>query len=519
MAEPTVLGAMRRHWLLVSLIVVACVDLALAYGALKQDEFRATATVSAPRPAGSALQSDAQYLDSQVLLLNSRQVGDQALQIARTTPAGEGIDRAELAPTIGKVEIIPPTTDSSGSYGTTLVTIEFTAPNAREAQAGVNALATAYDEVRTQEIEDNAAARLRGIDRAISTADSPSDLAALRKERVSALIDQGRDLGQKASISAAELPDTSTTSGLIRLGGVGLCLGLVLGAAAAFVRAVRLKDVGEQRVADRLYGGSLLCERQPPEPSTGAGRLTEPDRLMGRAVAQRLRTRRGPVVLAVVATPYNGSRRGTTANLALALAENHEMVLAVDGDDGTMADLLAADAGSVESAKPRPGRSPRVSPLAASLSVIDLSGADAAEWDPVRGSSARDHVVVVDCPPLAASARAVDVLSRCTAVVVLVRADEPVPEHVELARWLELTGIDVLGYVFTPYRRRRPRDWWSRRHHHRHQERGAASTPPVQVRPSTKAPRPPGTAAAPPKTGPAPPFPGAPAQLRGSSGS
>ena len=36
-------------------IVVACVDLALAYGALKEDEYQATATVSAPRPAGSAL--------------------------------------------------------------------------------------------------------------------------------------------------------------------------------------------------------------------------------------------------------------------------------------------------------------------------------------------------------------------------------------------------------------------------------------------------------------------------------
>ena len=145
---------MRRHWLLVSLIVVACVDLALAYGALKEDEYRATATVSAPRPAGSALQSDAQYLDSQVLLLNSRQVGDRALEIARATPAGAGIDRAELAPTIGKVEIIPPPSGSSGSYGTTIVSILFSAPSADEAQVGVNALATAYDEVRSQEIAD-----------------------------------------------------------------------------------------------------------------------------------------------------------------------------------------------------------------------------------------------------------------------------------------------------------------------------------------------------------------------------
>jgi hypothetical protein len=44
--------------------------------------------------------------------------------------------------------------------------------------------------------------------------------------------------------------------------------------------------------------------------------------------------------------------------------------------------------------------------------------------------------------------------------VVLVRADEPVREHVDVARWLELTDTVVLGYVFTPYLRRGPRGWW-----------------------------------------------------------
>jgi hypothetical protein len=54
----------------------------------------------------------------------------------------------------------------------------------------------------------------------------------------------------------------------------------------------------------------------------------------------------------------------------------------------------------------------------------------------------------------------VDLLSHCDAVVVLVRADEPVQEHVDVARWLELTDTVVLGYVFTPYIGRGPRGWW-----------------------------------------------------------
>ena len=104
------------------------------------------------------------------------------------------------------------------------------------------------------------------------------------------------------------------------------------------------------------------------------------------------------------------------------------------------------------------GRRWRVT-LHADLSVLDLSDPGPSGWDPGL-LEAHHGIVVVDCPPMATSARAVDLLSHCNAVVVLVRADEPVQEHVDVARWLELTGTVVLGYVFTPYVRRGPRDWW-----------------------------------------------------------
>lgn len=464
LVEPTVLGAMRRHWLLVSLVVVVCVDLALAYGFLKQDEFRATATISAPRPAGSALQSDAQYLDSQVLLLNSRQVGDRALELVKATPAGAGIKRAELAPTVGKVEIIPPATGSSGSYGTTLVTIQFTAPDAEEAQAGVNALATAYDEVRSQEIADSAAARLSGIERAITTADSPSDVAALREERVQALIDQGRDLSQTASISAAAKPAAPANSGLLSLLAVGLCLGIVAGGAAAFIRAGRLRHVGKAHVAQEVYGAPLLYElRTSSHPRDG--RVTESDRLLGRAVAHRLADFDAPVRLAVVATAENRARSDTTAGLALALAENDLPVLAVDAGDGAMAQVLypATSSGPRARRAGSEGLAPVESPWQDGLFVLDLSSSPGASDQDLLLREHADRIVVVDCPPAAASARGVDLLSTCDAVVVLVLADEPVDEHVEVARWLELTGTAVLGYVFTPYVRRGPGDRWPAR--------------------------------------------------------
>lgn len=459
LVEPTVLGAMRRHWLLVCLVVFACVDLALAYGVIKQEEYVATATVSAPRPAGSALQSDAQYLDSQVLLLNSRQVGDRAYEIVGASPAGTGIKRGELAPTIGRVEIIPPTGGSTGGYGTTIVTVQFTADSAAEAQVGVNALATAYDEVRSEEIRDQAASRVEGMDNAIAAAESPGDVAELRKERVQAVIDQGRDQALRASIASADRPEAPAGSGLLTLLGVGLILGLVVGGAAAFVRASRLRHVGGADVGRVLYDAPLLYElRTAPHPRDG--RVTESDRLLGRAVAHRLADVDAPVRLAVVATAENRARSDTAAGLALALAETDVPVLAVDAGDGTMAEVLhpATPSGPRARRAGGEGPAPVESPWQDGLSVLDLSSSPGASDQDLLLREHADRVVVVDCPPATTSARGVDLLAGCGAAVVLVHADDPVRSHVELARWLELTETPVLGLVFMPVRWRGPLD-------------------------------------------------------------
>ncbi len=471
LVEPTLFGAMRRHWLLVTMLVLACAEVALAFGMYKQDEYRATATVSAPRPAGSALQSDAQYLDSQVLLLDSRRVGDRAFEIARSTEAGAGIERSELAPTIGAVEIIPPPSQSSGSYGTTIVTIQFTAPTPEEAKIGANALATAYDEVRSQEIAASAEARLEDIDRAIATADSPGDVAALRKERVQALIDQSRDLSQAVSMSAAEEPRAPAGSGPLALLGVGLCVGLVVGGAAAYVRAIRLGHVGEAHVAATIYGAPLLWKGPVGASFGGYAQLTERDRLLGRAVNESMERLEGCSVLAVVASARNAKRSEASARLALALAESGARVLAVDAGDGTMIGLLRATQ-AVDGFARAPGKTLR-SLLHRDLAVASISGPLTDGWDSYLDE--QDRVVVVDCPSPASSARGVDLLSRSDAVVVLVRADEPVADHLAVARWIQITGTDVLGYVFTPYAPQGPRHW-SRRLRDRARARSVGMT-------------------------------------------
>lgn len=456
LVDVTVLGAMRRHARLVAGLVLASVGLALAWAVLRTEVYEATVTVSAPRPVGSVVQTDQQYLDSQVLLLGSREVRDRALDIARETPSGATISRADFATVDGSVEVIPPTVDSSGSYGTTIITLAFTDPDPEVARLGADALAAAYDEVRAAEIVAQAEARLRGIDQAISQAESSDDLPGLRAERAQALIDQGTDLSQEATISAAELPTSPASTSVANLLGVGLAFGLLLGGAAAFVRATRLGHVGEPRVAERVYDAPLLWEEQPAEARrrarAGAASLTEQNRLFARAVAHRLGPDAGPTTIALVATPVHPDRSRVAADLALGLADVASTVVAVDGDGGAMAAALCPVRQEPRARDLAP--QPAESLLHPALSVLDLAG---GRWAAVLPDDS--GLVLLDCPPLSETARGVDLLRECDTAIVLVREEERASDHVEVARWLTLTGTTVLGVVFTPRVRMRP---WQR---------------------------------------------------------
>jgi hypothetical protein len=448
--DTTVLGSMSRHRGLVVCAVLASVLVALAYAVLRTDEYRAEATVSVPRPAGTAEGTDGQYLDSQVLLLSGPEVADRAVQLAGQSPEGADLGREDFSPGGERLVVTPPAADATGSFGTTVITVAFTATDPAEARAGVNAFVAAYEEVRTTQIVDRARARLRGIDRAISEAESKDDLPGLRAQRAQALIDQETDLANQPSIDLAEPPATPAQRGAVSLLGVGLGFGVLAGGAVAFARASRLQHVAGRDVAAGVYDAPLLGE-------SARGNARQPQDLLARAVRRRLdATDRGTVV-AVVASPEHPDRADVTAGLALALADDETLVLAVDAAGGAVAgDLLPGT--PPEQRTGRLGQPPTQSPLHAHLDVLEVTG-DHVVRTLARLRHAAD-VVVVGCPPMPGGARAVDLLGSCDTAVVLVREDEPVQHHVETARWLALTGTPVLGYVFTPTRRRRPRDWW-----------------------------------------------------------
>jgi hypothetical protein len=130
---------------------------------------------------------------------------------------------------------------------------------------------------------------------------------------------------------------------------------------------------------------------------------------------------------------------------------------------------------TVNLSAPRPdGQAPVKRSVNLNLSVLDVAGA-AWPTEHRQLAGARDRLLVVDCPPPVESARAVDLLAHCDTAVVLVRADEPVRQHLDLARWLELTETPVIGCVYLPRPRRGPSAWMVRRE----------SPPPSEPRPSS----------------------------------
>ena len=83
--EPTVFGAVRRYRVMVAVVVIAAVAAALGYTALGGRSYRAQSSVSVPLPPSQQTQNAAQYLDSQVLLMQSQGVAQQAARIADGT--------------------------------------------------------------------------------------------------------------------------------------------------------------------------------------------------------------------------------------------------------------------------------------------------------------------------------------------------------------------------------------------------------------------------------------------------
>jgi Mrp family chromosome partitioning ATPase len=500
--EPTITRAVVRYRAVVVAAALLGLLAGIVFGLVGPATYEACAQVTVPRQLSLSEQAAEEYLDSQVMLLESVEVARRATDLAAAA-VGPG----ELAVTdfIGadrSLNIVPPSADSSGSYGGSIITVSFTSSSERVARAAVNAVLTAFDNVRTAMITKQGAAVIAGIDTAIAASTSSDQRGVLLERRSQVLVNQQIDLARHPVTTWAAEPMGSGGTWL-RGAGIGALVGILAGAAGAFARACAHRRLSDPLEPETVYGARLIGEipavpRRDGQPhglarwlrdafvghrrATVHGpvplsadiadeRFAESFRFAARCLERAVAEPGGGISVAVTSPLAGAGRTTVVANLARALADGGTRVLAVDASGGELTAALAPDTPVTDGFRQvlagrrglaccvlHPASNPSCAVLAAgSDGVTRMSGAALSEA--VRGllEAARSEfeIVLVDGPPLLESSDAVALVEHADAVVVVAGHDEPLSDHLDLARRLDALGLAPTGYVYTLAPRRR----------------------------------------------------------------
>jgi Mrp family chromosome partitioning ATPase/capsular polysaccharide biosynthesis protein len=482
MFEPTVLGAVRRYRILV--VVFAVLAMVAAYGYTKYTgkTYRAQASVTAPIPQTQQNVQAAQYLDSQVLLMESPSVAQRAAQIANSTLAGNVLSASDFSGS-GSASVTPPEGAAAGSYGASIIEVAFTATSPKVAQVGANSLVQAYVDVRAATIAAQYNNEIAGLDKVIIQTVDPTQQKVLDEDRNQELVNEQVDLAQQPTVVGAAEPTSPVTGGVKRTVIYGLLAGLVVGATIAYALASRRRGFRDRQDPAALYGVPLLGEipafeaarslrsngavtRGLPMTADPHSAVAEAFRFTARSL-ERIRAERGPRLSLVFVSPIAGLAKSTVmANVTLALAEGGTRVLAVDADagDGDLTARLLPGTppdGGLEQALA--GQQPltncvQSSPLSGAVSVLGsgpapqqrVTGAARSKAAATLLATAKSSfdIVLIDSPALLQVAEAAELVDASDAAIIVLGPNELIRDHLEMVNRLKLMGADVVGYIY-----------------------------------------------------------------------
>jgi len=482
-SEPTVFGAVRRYRTMVVAIAVAATVLAIGYSVGKGSTYRAAASLTVAPPASQQNQNSAQYLDSQVLLLESPGVASRAAKIANGRLGGNHLTADNFYGSGSSLVITPPVAAAQGVFGASIINIAFTSPSARVAQVGANAMLQAYDDARSDSIRAQADATIAGIDQAMA-ASTDTQLAALLTQRTQTIINEQTDLADQPTMVLAAEPSRSVGLTWKRAAPIGLVLGIIIGAGLAYARTNFRRRFTHGRDPAALYGVPLIgeipafeAEKTWRSNGTAASGLLPMDADPQSAVAEafrfaagsieRVRAERGPRLSLVFVSPLQYAGKSMViANLALAIAEGGTRVLAVDADAsyGDLTALLLPGIptdGGLEQALT--GQQPladciQSSPLNGAVAVLGsapapqrrVTGAarSKAAFELLSMANQSFDVVLIDSPALLQVAEATELVNVSDATIIVLSPDDLIRDHLEMLDRLKLIGSDVIGYIY-----------------------------------------------------------------------
>ena len=479
--EPTVFSAVRRYWTMVLAVALVGMVAAIGYTVMQPKIYVAMGSITVPALPD---QDSAQYLDSQVLLLSSKDVAQRAADIANRALHSDRLDVGNFSGSDSSLVIIPPATGNPGVYGDSIIQVKFTGPSAQIAQAGANAALQAFDDARTATITAEGNATVAGIDRTIDATNNQSQRAALLTERTQAMVNAQTNLANPPTVLWAVEPAKPDSEGWKRAGLLGLVIGIVVGAALAYVRASMRRGFADRQDPAALYGVPLIGEIPAFEVKKtsrwngnhAAGLLpiaADPHSAAAEAFrfaagsVERVRAVRGPRLSLVLVSPIAGSGKSTVvANLALAIAEGGTRVLVVDADaaDGSLTARLLPDipAGAgleqVLAGEQPLANCTRPSPLNGAVAVLGpglapqrrVTGAARAKAASALLATAKSSfdVVLIDSPALLQVADATELVDASDAAVIVLSPHELIRDHLEMVNRLKLIGSDVVGYIY-----------------------------------------------------------------------
>ena len=495
--EPTVFGAISRYRVMVLVVALLCMVAGAAYSLHQPKIYQTEANVTVPVPASAA---PGQYLDSQVLLLQSQGVAQQATNIADRELGANLLNAQDFYGNDSSLVVNPPTTAAPGGYGASIVAVSFKGSSPEIAQVGLNAVLQAFDTAVSDAIREQANATVSGIDKAINQNRRPAQQAALETQRTQVLVNEQTALAQTPT---AAVGSTSRANSHWALdGAVGLVAGLLVGAALAYALAVRRRRIADRHEPAVIYGVPMIAEIPAfkargdllPMANDPRSAAAETFRFAAVSVEQVCAAHGTPRSLAFVSPVAGAGKSTVVANLALALAEGGMRLLVVDADaadDGLTARLLPGIQMTEGFEQILSGRRAfaeclKPSPLNHAITVIGSSPAaprlirGAARLRAARAlladARANFDIVLIDCPALLQVADAAELVSAVDAAIIVANPDDRIGDHLEMAEWLTRGRSDVIGYL---YNRAQMRSSGAR-----HRRDGSVVRPVQQVRPN-----------------------------------